>query len=68
MSDTVFMKSEFMRQINEHKESFSGNNEHRDYIDAYVAKMETEKNNDGSSFSGTKYSHEKFHFPSSHNL
>ena len=52
MSDTVFMKSEFMRQINEHKESFSGSNEHRDYIDAYVAKMEIEKNNDESSFSG----------------
>ena len=56
MSDTVFMKSEFMREINEHKESFSGS-EHRDYIDAYVAKMETEKNNEESSFSGKKYSH-----------
>ena len=50
MSDTVFMKSEFMREINEHKESFSGS-EHMDYIDAYVAKMETEKNNEESSFS-----------------
>ena len=55
MNDTIFMKSEFMRQINEHKESVSGSNEHRDYIDAYVSKMQKEKDNDKSSFSGNKH-------------
>ena len=44
-----------MRQINEHKGSVTGSNEHRDYIDAYVSKMETEKDNDESSFSGNKH-------------